>query len=96
MCFVAKKRRISKLRNVKLCRTEPYPPQPGPAGNTDKFIMLEETLIMRKNTEVFVAVSAALLALLAGNAPSFAQNALSGSVKEQINTVQSAIQKKGD
>ena len=50
---------------------------------------------MRKNTEVFVAVSAALLALLAGNAPSFAQNALSGSVKEQINTVQSAIQKKG-
>ena len=51
--------------------------------------------MMRKNTKVFAAVSAALLALLAGNAPSFAQNALSGSVKEQIAAVQSAIQKQG-
>ena len=50
---------------------------------------------MRKNIKVFAAVSAAFLALLAGNSPSFAQDPLSGSAKDQIENIQAMIQKKG-
>ena len=50
---------------------------------------------MRKNIKIYAAVSAAFLALLAGNTPSFAQGALSGDLKDQISAVQAAIQKSG-
>lgn len=47
---------------------------------------------MKKNIKGFAA---AFLVLLAGNAPSFAQQALSGNSKEQITEVQAAILKTG-
>jgi len=47
---------------------------------------------MKKNIKGFAA---ALLVLLTGFAPSFAQNALSGGAKEQITQVQAAILKAG-
>ncbi len=49
---------------------------------------------MKKNIKVLAALSAAVLAFLAGNTPSFAAP-LSGSVKDQIATIQSLIQKNG-
>ncbi|MCX5785760.1 MAG: C1 family peptidase [Elusimicrobia bacterium] len=50
---------------------------------------------MKNNRKSFVSGFAAFLLLLAGTAPSFSQEKLSGNLKEQLNTIQTLIDQKG-